>query len=150
MLLEDIKREPTFKELKFKNLIVKKEHIEFYNEITAGDELFKINNKKVGNGEKILIPGKVQKNGIVWRHDYGHNFYTYEFAVKEGRMYLNGFIYKNGKWKRTISSITNTKKFNSKASALLTVSALLVGVIVAPVLRIVDLLKTPFKSKKIK
>ncbi|MBE7641756.1 hypothetical protein GUB10_15590 [Salegentibacter sp. BLCTC] len=150
MLLEDIKREPTFKELKFKNLIVKKEYIEFYNEITAGDELFKNNNKKVGNGEKILIPGKVQKNGIVWRHDYGHNFYTYEFAVKEGRMYLNGFIYKNGKWKRTISSITNTKNFNSKASALLTVSALLVGVIVAPVLRIVDLLKTPFKSKKIK
>ncbi|MBI6118237.1 hypothetical protein [Salegentibacter maritimus] len=150
MLLEDIKREPTFKELKFKNLIVRKEYIEFYNEITAGDELFKINNKKVGNGEKILIPGKVQKNGIVWRHDYGHNFYTYEFAVKEGRMYLNGFIYKNGKWEKTISSITNTKKFNSKASALLTVSALLVGVIVAPVVRIVDLLKTPFKSKKIK
>ncbi len=148
MLREDIKREPTFKEIKYENFIVKKEYIQFYNEIIVEDEIYKYQYKKVINGEKILIPRKVQKNGIIWRHDYGHNFYTYELAVREDGMHLNGFVYKNGKWKKTISSITHRQKFRDQTSAVATVSALFVGVIVTPVFLIVDLLKNPFKSKK--
>lgn len=144
ILEEDMKREPTFIEIKYDTFIVKKEYIQFYDEIIVEDEMYKNQYKKVINGEKILIPTKVQKNGIVWRHDYGHNFYTYEFAVREDEIYLNGFIYINGKWKEKKVS----RSGGTGMDGLATVSALLAGVIIAPVSLIIDLLKSPFKSEK--
>ena len=126
MLEDDLKREPQFKEIKEQNFIVKKDYIQLYDEIIVKDPVYQYEYKKFING-------------------HGYDFYTYEFPIRKDGIHLNGFIYKKGKWKKTISSRLKSQNVQDGLSGLATVSAILVGVII---LGPIEVILTPFKKLK--
>ena len=145
MLEDDLKREPQFKEIKEQNFIVKKDYIQLYDEIIVKDPVYQYEYKKIINREKILIPLDVQKNKKKFINGHGYDFYTYEFPIRKDGIHLNGFIYKKGKWKKTISSRLKSPNVQDGLSGLATVSAILVGVII---LGPIEVILTPFKKLK--
>ncbi len=91
-------------------------------------------------GEKIAeieVPKKVLYNVLVT-----DCYYDYDFYIRKDILYLNGYVYRDGKWKKSLRSILWSRKFNDNISGISTVSALLAAIVVAPVALLYDAIKS--------